>query len=143
MASYSADTFFSRVESNITNGTILTNYTVVMDSTVFTGGIFQVQLNLLGSPRVETYFRLSDGTTSRTLLSGDIVTEGPVKLVRDSIIIINTPDQPVPVETFTFHLRATIIGLTSSCLTPVNRASRGVVAVFDPAGKYITLLGKQ
>ncbi len=109
------------------------NYTKVMDNIHFGGGVFQVILRIVDTPRTETYFRLSDGSNSRTYTSGVhpelmIDVDRSVTFIRDSVIIITTP---VPVDTFSFELGATIIG---SNFVVTQRGSRGVVEVIESTG---------
>ena len=120
--------FYRRIENSTANGTALINYTVVMDSSFFTGGVLQVILSLVGHPRTESYFRLSNGTISRTYSSSEIETDGHFRIIRESIVVL---DNPVPVDTFHFELGAAIIGITASGITATTRSSRGVVEVIN------------
>ncbi len=104
------------------------NYTMVMDNIHFGGGVFQVILSIVDIPRTETYFRLSDGSTSRTYTSGVhpelmIDVDRSVTFIRDNVTIAATP---VPVDTFSFELGATIIG---SNFMIAQIGARGVVEV--------------
>ncbi len=107
---------------------------MVIDNSHF-GLLSSVQLSLVATPRVEAIFKLSDGTTSRTLNVGtDLQIVGPVTIVRDSVIIINDPRQPLAPETFSFILGATIVGLAPN-LVVIQREVRGLVEVTAPPGK--------
>ena len=134
-ASYSADIFYTRVENSIANETRVINYTLTMDNNHFGGAVFQVALSLIDTRRTEMYFRLSGGSLSRTYTAGispELVNNDPITFISDSVIIINTPEQRIPVDTFSFELGATIIG---SNFRVTQTGSRGVVGVIESAGK--------
>ncbi len=66
---------------------------------------------------------------------------GPFTIIRDSIITINTPELPVPVETFSLRLTATIVGENPDFVV-IQTNSRVVVEIVEPTGKlHCNLLG--
>ena len=136
-ASYSADVFFTQIVNCIATGTSVINYTVVMDTSFFGTQFIYARLYLLDTVRTEMYFRLSDGSTSRdfTFADPELVVDGAVAIIRDSVIVINNPAQPVPIDTFGFQLGATIAGFFGVGFRASSISSRGVVEVIPSPGQ--------
>ena len=107
-------------------------------NTSYFGTVSTVILTLLDNGRTETYFKLSDGTTSRTYIFGidqELRISDQVTFITESVIIINTLAQPVPAETFSFELGAVIVGVNPGTdIVSTQRSSRGLVEVLAPAG---------
>ena len=126
-----ADAFFGRVENTVAAGTAVINYTVVMNNAHFNNLVLQARLSIVDTPRTETYFRLSNNETSNTYALGNpgLVMNGPVTIIRESVIISVTP---VPVDVFDFEIRAIALGPNGAFGLNI---SRGVVIVTESAGK--------
>ena len=127
IASYSADVYYNKVQDTILNGSTVINLTLVIDNVHFGGPLYHTAINLLDTPRTEMFFRLSNGRTSSQYTSSDpaLMVEGTTTVINDSVIIINTQEQPVPVETFSFEILAVIASVNGI----TTRESRGIVDI--------------
>ena len=135
-ASFTADVYFNRVENSLTNLSAVFNFTIVLDNSHFTT-LSSAGVSIVGTSRVESIFKFLDGTLSRNYAVGsdpEVEDGGPVTVIRDHIIFINDPEQPVEADTYSFTLASTFAGSNDASPILVRQAvATGLVEVTSAA----------
>ena len=141
-ASFTANVFFTRIETSVPSMTTVINFTAIIDNNMFL--LNSASMSIVGTPLTEGIFNFPDGTTRKLYnpsTSPEIRNEflgatQPVIVIRDSVIIINNQDQLIAPDTYTFAVSSTIIG--THFLTGIRVSqprTRMVVEVIESTGE--------
>ena len=114
---------------NLTN---VLNFTAVLDRS---GTLLSSTVSLVSSRTVEAVFRLSNGELTRSYTVGsdpEIQVEGNLTVIRDHVIILNDPSQPIGLGRYVFSLSSIIFG----SIMVVDFEAEGLVEVVQGTGGW-------
>ena len=127
--SFTADTYFQNVDTSIQNRSTVFNFTAVVGN----GSLAMfISLNILKNARVERIFKFSNGAVSRDYSVNPQESDGQERLIRERVIVINDPMNPIETGLYDFNIIVTTVGISPQ---QIYRAT--AIGLVQVMGKYL------
>ena len=129
---FTADTYFSRINASIQSRSTVFEFTVALESRLFTSSVASASLTLVKNDRVESIFRFSNGELSSNYFVLSLELNGETRILRDRVIALNNLTNPIQPDLYDFDIVAVVVEPLTQQV--VRRVSIGLVQVPQPEG---------
>ena len=126
---FTADTYFRINNTSIQNRSTVFEFTIVLESRLFTSPVASASLALIKNDRVERIFRLSNGELTRSFFILSLELNGKTRILRESVIALNNLTNPIQPALYDFDIIAVIVEPSTQHVT--RRQSTGLVQLLS------------
>ena len=134
---FTADTYFSSINASIQSRSTVFEFTVALESRLFTSPVASASLTLTKNDRVERIFRFSNGELGSNYFVLGLELNGETRILRDRVIALNNLTNPIQPDLYDFDIVAVAVEpLTQEV---VRKVSIGLVQVSQPAGMHVSV----
>ena len=126
---FTADTYFRINNTSIQNRSTVFEFTIVLESRLFTSPVASASLALIKNDRVERIFRLSNGELTRNFFILSLELNGETRILRESVIALNNLTNPIQPALYDFDIIAVIVEPSTQHVT--RRQSTGLVQLLS------------